>query len=273
MRSNKYVWLGTRKAFDAFTFIFEETEHGWIWAHAYRFDADTSTFIVECDEATWRALGFDQMSRADGIAACEMLFERHLDGQRLMSNAAHLRGSAWLNFPRVACERWYHGNVVLLGDAAHTALFSVGSGTKLALEDAIGLADALHAQDDLGDALPALSGGPPDRVGDGATSEGDTHEALNFAAVWAAPVVFFVQNNGYAISVPLAKQTAAPALAYKGVGYGMRSLRMTETTPPPSMPRSAPRSPARPLDGGRRSSRPLPTASRRTPMLMTRSNT
>ena len=153
LRRNKYVWLGTRQVFDAFTFIFEETEHGWIWAHAYRFDADTSTFIVECDPAAWQALGFDQMSTDDGIAACEMLFEKYLDGQRLMSNAAHLRGSAWLNFPRVACERWFHGKIVLLGDAAHTAHFSVGSGTKLALEDAIGLADALHAEADLESAL------------------------------------------------------------------------------------------------------------------------
>ncbi|MGH6895887.1 MAG: bifunctional salicylyl-CoA 5-hydroxylase/oxidoreductase [Geminicoccaceae bacterium] len=153
LRQNKYVWLGTNKVFEAFTFIFEETEHGWIWAHAYRFDAATSTFIVECDEATWRALGFEQMSQADSVAACEMLFERYLDGQRLMSNAKHLRGSAWLNFPRIACARWYHGNIVLLGDAAHTAHFSVGSGTKLALEDAIELADALHAQDDLERAL------------------------------------------------------------------------------------------------------------------------
>jgi anthraniloyl-CoA monooxygenase len=155
LRRNKYIWLGTKKPFEAFTFIFEETEHGWIWAHAYRFDADTSTFIVECDEATWRALGFEQMSQADGIAACEMLFAPHLHGQRLISNAAHLRGSAWLNFPRVACARWYHGNLVLLGDAAHTAHFSVGSGTKLALEDAIGLADALHGGHDLASALEA----------------------------------------------------------------------------------------------------------------------
>jgi anthraniloyl-CoA monooxygenase len=152
-RRNKYIWLGTDRRFDAFTFIFELTEHGWIWAHAYRFDAGTSTFIVECNEATWRALGFDQMSQEDGIAACEMLFEKYLDSHRLMSNAKHLRGSAWLNFPRVACERWYHDNVVLLGDAAHTAHFSVGSGTKLALEDAIGLADALHADHDLERAL------------------------------------------------------------------------------------------------------------------------
>jgi anthraniloyl-CoA monooxygenase len=155
LRRNKYVWLGTNKLFEAFTFIFEETEHGWIWAHAYHFDADTSTFIVECAEPTWRALGFDRMSQTDSIAACEMLFERYLDGQRLMSNAKHLRGSAWLNFPRIACERWYHGNLVLLGDAAHTAHFSVGSGTKLALEDAIGLADALHAERDLETALEA----------------------------------------------------------------------------------------------------------------------
>jgi anthraniloyl-CoA monooxygenase len=155
LRSNKYIWLGTGKAFEAFTFIFEETEQGWIWAHAYRFDADTSTFIVECAEPTWRALGFDRMSQSDSVAACEMLFERYLDGERLISNAKHLRGSAWLNFPRVVCERWYHGNVVLLGDAAHTAHFSVGSGTKLALEDAIELADALHATDDLERALEA----------------------------------------------------------------------------------------------------------------------
>ena len=87
-----------------------------------------------------------------------MLFERHLDGHRLMSNAAHLRGSAWLNFPRVACERWHHGNIVLLGDAAHTAHFSIGSGTKLALEDAIALADALHAEHDLRARARGLSG-------------------------------------------------------------------------------------------------------------------
>ena len=155
LRRNKYIWLGTTKPFDAFTFIFEETEHGWIWAHAYRFDPTTSTFIVECAEATWRGLGFDRMSSSDGVAACERLFERHLDGHRLMSNANHLLGSTWLNFPRIACERWHHGKVVLLGDAAHSAHFSIGSGTKLALEDAIELADALHGQDELESALQA----------------------------------------------------------------------------------------------------------------------
>src|SRR5437763_1848733 len=144
VRANKFVWLGTSKAFDAFTFAFEQTEHGWIWAHAYRFEPDCSTFIVECSEETWRSLGFDTMSQTEAIAACESLFAKYLDGHALQSNASHLVGSAaWLNFKRIKCERWSSGNVILLGDAAHTAHFSIGSGTKLALEDAIKLADVL----------------------------------------------------------------------------------------------------------------------------------
>ena len=145
IRRNKFVWLGTDKVFDAFTFAFEETEHGWIWAHAYRFAPDCSTFIVECSEATWVRLGFDRMDQAESIAACEKLFAKYLAGHRLISNAAHLVGSAaWLNFRRIKCERWSSGNIILLGDAAHTAHFSIGSGTKLALEDAIKLADVLN---------------------------------------------------------------------------------------------------------------------------------
>ena len=145
VRANKFVWLGTSKVFDAFTFAFEETEHGWIWAHAYRFAPDCSTFIVECSEETWRSFGFDRMSQDESIASCERLFARYLDGHSLQSNATHLVGSAaWLNFKRIKCERWSSGNVILLGDAAHTAHFSIGSGTKLALEDAIKLADLLN---------------------------------------------------------------------------------------------------------------------------------
>ena len=145
VRKNKFVWLGTSKVFDAFTFAFEETEHGWIWAHAYRFAPDCSTFIVECSEETWARFGFDKMSQDESIAACEKLFAKYLDGHRLQSNASHLVGSAaWLNFRRIKCERWSSGNVILLGDAAHTAHFSIGSGTKLALEDAIKLAEVLN---------------------------------------------------------------------------------------------------------------------------------
>jgi anthraniloyl-CoA monooxygenase len=141
VRACRYIWLGTDQKFDdAFTFIFEETDKGWIWAHAYQFDADTATFIVECSETTWRKLGFDRMSQAETTAACGRIFAKNLGGHRLMTNARHLRGSAWLNFNRVLCERWSCGNIVLMGDAAATAHFSVGSGTKLAMESAIALA-------------------------------------------------------------------------------------------------------------------------------------
>lgn len=150
LRRCRFVWLGTHKLFDAFTFAFEKTEWGWFQAHAYRFDADTSTFIVETPEEVWRAAGLEQMSKEEGIAFCERLFAKYLDGHALMSNAAHLRGSAqWIRFPRVVCRRWVHHNgrapVVLMGDAAHTAHFSIGSGTKLALEDAIDLAARIAA--------------------------------------------------------------------------------------------------------------------------------
>lgn len=153
VRANKYIWLGANKAFDAFTFAFENTAHGWIWAHAYTFEPGASTFIVECSEATWRGLGFDAMSQEETCRAAEALFAKYLDGATLSTNAKHLRGSAWLNFPRIVCNRWHRGNLILMGDAAHTAHFSIGSGTKLALEDAIALAEVLHAGEKLETAL------------------------------------------------------------------------------------------------------------------------
>ncbi len=145
LRKCRFVWLGTHKLFEAFTFAFEETPHGWFQAHAYRFDAETSTFIVETPEDVWLKAGLDKMEKEEAIAFCEQLFAKYLDGHKLMSNASHLRGSAqWIRFPRVVCKTWVHHNgrapVVLMGDAAHTAHFSIGSGTKLALEDAIELA-------------------------------------------------------------------------------------------------------------------------------------
>jgi len=159
VRDCRFVWLGTHKLFDAFTFAFEETEHGWFQAHAYRFDDNTSTFIVEAPESVWQRAGLDRMEKEAAIAFCERLFAKHLDGHGLMSNASHLRGSAqWIKFPRVLCQNWVHHNgrapVVLMGDAAHTAHFSVGSGTKLALEDAIELSRCIgRSPDDLGEAL------------------------------------------------------------------------------------------------------------------------
>ncbi|MDX8477047.1 bifunctional salicylyl-CoA 5-hydroxylase/oxidoreductase [Mesorhizobium sp. VK24D] len=149
-RKCKFVWLGTTQKFDdAFTFIFEKTEHGWVWAHAYQFDSETATFIVECSQETWERFGFGQMTQQESIAVCERIFEKHLGGHPLMTNANHIRGSAWINFPRVFCERWSHKNLALMGDAAASAHFSIGSGTKLALESAVALADYVESEPDL----------------------------------------------------------------------------------------------------------------------------
>ena len=144
VRPNRYIWLGTDKRYDSFTFDFRKTEHGWFQAHIYRFDEDTSTFIVETTEAVFKAHGLDAMDQQQSIAFCEALFSETLEGHSLMTNARHLRGSAWLNFSRLTCGKWsaFNGSshVVLMGDAAHTAHFAIGSGTKLAIDDAIELA-------------------------------------------------------------------------------------------------------------------------------------
>jgi anthraniloyl-CoA monooxygenase len=161
MRPNRFVWLGTDKRFDAFTFDFRKTEHGWFQAHIYRFDDNTSTFIVETTDDVFKAHGLDRMDQDQSIAFCETLFAETLDGHKLMSNARHLRGSSWLNFGRLICETWRHfngrGHVVLMGDSAHTAHFAIGSGTKLAIDDAIELARqfdlAGHGRDSIPEVL------------------------------------------------------------------------------------------------------------------------
>ncbi len=148
LRLCKFIWLGTQQKFnDAFTFIFEKTRHGWMWAHAYQFDDQTATFIVECLQKTWDNWGFERMSKEETVSTCTKVFSAHLGGHELMSNAAHLRGSAvWMNFPRVICQRWYHDKVVLMGDAAATGHFSIGSGSRLAFDSAISLANYLHSE-------------------------------------------------------------------------------------------------------------------------------
>ncbi len=152
----KFIWLGTTRLFDAFTFVFIENDHGVFQLHAYRFSDTHSAFIVECDEASWRNAGFDRMDIDATLAACEEMFAPWLGGHRLQANIPpHQRAAPWLNFTRVHCARWWHGNTVLIGDAAHTAHFSIGSGTKLAMEDAIGLARILNEEPDLPKALQA----------------------------------------------------------------------------------------------------------------------
>ncbi len=146
----KFIWLGTDKVFDAFKFFIAKTEHGIVQVHAYPFDAAHSTFIVETHERTWAAAGLDRMTAGDSVAWCERLFARELEGGRLLSNK-----SEWINFRRVRNATWHHGNVVLIGDAAHTAHFSIGSGTKLAMEDAIALVTALRDHSRVPEALAA----------------------------------------------------------------------------------------------------------------------
>lgn len=147
---NKYIWLGTPRLFHGLTLAFVEHPDGLFAAHSYKFDRHTSTFIVECAEAVWRRAGLDAMTEADTCAYLEGVFRDHLDGQPLLTKSF----VKWLNFPLVRNARWQGDGVVLIGDALHTAHFSIGSGTKLAVEDAIGLAQACAAAPDLKDALP-----------------------------------------------------------------------------------------------------------------------
>jgi len=150
LRPNRFVWFGTKKPFPAFTFHFKDDRHGLWRVHAYQYDRTHSTFIVEAREETWRAAGLERASEQETIAFCERLFADELSGHRLLSNR-----SIWRSFPTIRNETWRHENVVLLGDAAHTAHFSVGSGTKLAMEDAIALVEALGTHADLPAALDA----------------------------------------------------------------------------------------------------------------------
>ncbi|RKH05625.1 FAD-binding monooxygenase [Corallococcus sp. CA047B] len=152
---NKYIWLGTNKVFDAFTFAFEETSAGWLWFHAYRFNNETSTCIVECQQATWDALGFDTMGPDETLRKLEGIFKRQLVGHSLFNQLRGLGKAPWLHFKRITNERWYHGKVALMGDAAHTTHFSIGSGTKLAIQDAISLARQLREHAHLPTALQA----------------------------------------------------------------------------------------------------------------------
>ena len=146
--SSRYIWFGTERTFDSFTFAFRANDDGFFQAHAYPFDGQMSTFIVECDQASWQSAGLDKASEDDSIAYCQELFSTELRGHSLQSN-----NSRWISFETLKNRKWHHDNVVLVGDAAHTAHFSIGSGTKLAMEDSIALANALQVKDSIPAAL------------------------------------------------------------------------------------------------------------------------
>lgn len=150
-RKCKFCWLGTDRELEAFTFIFKENQHGLFQVHAYPFEAGRSTWIVECHEDVWRRAGLDRATEADTVAYCQQLFAEYLDGHQLLTNR-----SVWRTFPTVTNERWHHGRIVLIGDSAHTAHFSIGSGTKLAMEDAIALVDAFRTHGIGGDVEATL---------------------------------------------------------------------------------------------------------------------
>jgi 2-polyprenyl-6-methoxyphenol hydroxylase-like FAD-dependent oxidoreductase len=151
---NPYIWLGTDKVFPRFTFAFEQTPAGWIWFYAYPSSTDMSTCVVECSPKTWRGLGLDTLDTADGVRLLEQIFASALDGHALLGQS---RGepARWQHFTEVRNATWYHDNVVLLGDAAHTTHYTLGSGTRLALLDAIELAHSLYTQTELPAALAA----------------------------------------------------------------------------------------------------------------------
>jgi anthraniloyl-CoA monooxygenase len=155
MGLNKYLWLGTYRVFDAFTYAFEWTPAGWIWLHAYYLDAERSTCIVECPPQTWTGLGFERLGATESMRLLEQIFERHLHGQPLISQIRSGDTLPWMNFRIIRNKSWFHNNVVLVGDSAHTTHFSIGSGTKLAIGDAIALATHLHEHQDLPSALQA----------------------------------------------------------------------------------------------------------------------
>ena len=144
----RYIWLGANKVLDAFSFIFRENEHGLFQVHSYPFNGTTSTFIIECDEASWLKAGLDKADETQSLAYCQQLLADNLDGATLLSN-----NSKWISFPTLKTQHWHYKNIVLLGDAIHTAHFSIGSGTKLAMEDSIALASALEQHTDLETAL------------------------------------------------------------------------------------------------------------------------
>jgi anthraniloyl-CoA monooxygenase len=143
---NKYIWLGTSKVFDSFTFPFVHTDAGLIWAHAYGFDSESSTFIVETGPETWKGLGFDGLSPDRSMSLLQDIFEVSLEGHPLKPQVGTRDSTPWLEFQTVTNRRWHQGTLALMGDAAHTTHFTIGSGTRLALEDAIGLATELQMQ-------------------------------------------------------------------------------------------------------------------------------
>lgn len=196
---NKYLWLGTYQAFDAFTYVFERTPAGWIWLHAYYLDADRSTCIVECPPETWEGLGFSTLDAGASMRLLEQIFQRHLHGRPLINQVRSGDRLPWLNFKIIRNSRWFHDNVVLIGDAAHTTHFSIGSGTKLAVGDAVSLATKLTEHTDLHDALKAYE---QQRLPEVSAVQRNAVTSMR----WLENVEDFIDQDGVQFSYALSKR-------------------------------------------------------------------
>jgi 2-polyprenyl-6-methoxyphenol hydroxylase-like FAD-dependent oxidoreductase len=153
LSNDKYIWLGTDKVFDTFAYHFIRTDGGWLWASTYGVGSELSTFVVHTSADTWKALGFDRMPVRDSLSVLSGLFQDQLEGHRLMGQVGDETNARWLSFRNVSNQHWHAGRIVLAGDAAHTTHFSAGEGTRLAIEDAIALAENVQRHDDLEVAL------------------------------------------------------------------------------------------------------------------------
>jgi 2-polyprenyl-6-methoxyphenol hydroxylase-like FAD-dependent oxidoreductase len=224
---NKYIWLGTSKVFDSFTFPFVRTQAGVIWAHAYGFEAGHSTFIVETSVDTWRGLGFDGLSPDESMRLLERIFEASLDGHTLSPQAGSRDITPWLEFQTITNRSWHHGNLALMGDAAHTTHFTIGSGTRLALEDAIGLATQLREHSDIPAALTAY----------GRQRSGDLLEAQRTArnsALWFENVPRYFRYGTPELAELMSRRRSSflrrmpPALYLWLIHAGSRAPAMTD---------------------------------------------
>lgn len=204
--SNKYIWLGTDKVFDAFTWPFVQTSSGWLWANAYGIDTGSSSFVVECSADTWTDLGFDTMAPQATLSLLEKIFERHLDGHHLVQQVRGGAKVSWLNFRNVTNRRWYDGETVLLGDAAHTTHFSIGFGTRLAIEDAMTLADRLQY---LGDLQLALESYEKERQANILQAQSDGR----FSALWFENLPRYIDLEPHQFDI-LFHQRRSPLLSW-----------------------------------------------------------
>jgi len=219
---NKFIWLGTSKVFDNFTFPFVETDAGWIWFHGYGFDGDTSTCIVECSPETWTGLGLDQLGTDESLSLLGKLFERYLDGHPLLSQSRHAGAMPWLQFQTLTNEKWHQGKMVLMGDAAHTAHFTIGSGTRLAMEDAIGLAAKLHEH---GNAAAALDAYETERKAALLLSQ----RAAGHSARWFENIPRYIDRDSSQFALLLDQRVSRvlphlPLRAYFGLQQAARSF-------------------------------------------------